>query len=149
MFQLKLNATDRFGHQVYRTLPNVYIPTSVELLVTASTGKKHSCCKMFLLEVCKLDVLKGEGWNPNNRIFTLFMPVPSHNLDFPCHLRLHKKKRCFIIAILLNRSLQHLYLRVCYCKQVFCLINYSVYVYVKTNHCLLTTSTNLGSHPNT
>ena len=37
MFQLKLNATDRFGHQVYRTLPNVYRPASVKLLVTAST----------------------------------------------------------------------------------------------------------------
>ena len=61
MFQLKLNATDMFGHQVYRTLPNVYSPTSVELLVTALTGKKHSCCKMFILEVCNLDLLKGEG----------------------------------------------------------------------------------------
>ena len=37
VFQIKLNATDRFGHQMYRTLPNVYRPASVELLVTAST----------------------------------------------------------------------------------------------------------------
>jgi hypothetical protein len=146
MFQLKLNATDRFGHQVYRTLPNVYRPASVKLLVTASTGKKHSCCKMFLLEVCNLDLLKGEGWNPNNQIFTFFMPVPSHNLDFQRHMSF---TIAHIIAILLNRSLQRLYLRVCYCKQAFYLINYSVYVYVKKSHCLLTTSTNLGSHPNT